>query len=81
MIGTWQRLKARAASLVVQDCPPAVAACQVCRRAQCGSEQWLTCERRLAAERHLESGNGAAFEELSESKGECPGLAPDPSRP
>jgi hypothetical protein len=79
MIGTWQRLKAQVSSVVVQDCPPALAACQVCRRAHCSSEEWLRCERRLAAQRHIDAGEHAAVEQLRLAKVDCPVPSPGPT--
>jgi hypothetical protein len=65
--GAWQRLKAKLSRAVAQDCPPELAACQVCQRHHCQSEEWLKCERRLAAKRYLEQGNRAGLEQLRQA--------------
>ncbi|MBE2214851.1 MAG: hypothetical protein IAE82_13340 [Opitutaceae bacterium] len=62
--GAWQRIKTKIVDAVVQDCPPSLAACEVCRRMHCDDPHWLACERRLAAERHLRAGEHAALESL-----------------
>ena len=67
MRGTWQRLKAHVSKAVVQDCPPELAACQVCNRSHCPSEAWLKCERRLAAMRYLERGDRSGIEQLRQA--------------
>lgn len=67
MRGAWERTKARLHGAVMQDCPPELAACQVCNRPHCASDAWLKCERRLAAQRYVESGDGAAVQRLRES--------------
>ena len=40
---------------VVQDCPPELAACEVCGELECSTEQWINCERRLRAADYLRS--------------------------
>jgi hypothetical protein len=40
----WTRLK----SGVIQDVPPSLEECELCREANCTQERWLTCARRLA---------------------------------
>lgn len=62
--GRWERLKATIVDAVVQDCPPDMAACEVCRKLQCSSAEWLACENRLKAERYLRAGDQAAVEAL-----------------
>lgn len=66
MRGAWQRVKARLHSAVLQDCPPELAACQVCNRPHCPNDAWLKCERRLAAQRYLEAGDKAGVQRLRE---------------
>ena len=62
--GSLQRLSAQISEAIVQDCPPELAACQVCRRLDCRAAEWLNCERRLAAKRYLEAGDQLGFESL-----------------
>lgn len=62
--GIWARLKATFIGAIAQDCPPEMAACEVCRRTHCSSAEWVGCEKRLAAERLLRSGDQVAIEEL-----------------
>lgn len=62
--GAWQRLKAKFVDAVVQDCPPEMSACEVCRKLHCTSAHWIACENRLAAERYLRAGDRAALEAL-----------------
>lgn len=66
MRGAWQRTKARLHGAVLQDCPPELAACEVCNRPHCSNDAWLRCERRLAAQRYLEAGDQAALQHLRE---------------
>lgn len=65
--GTWLRLKALASTAVAEDCPPELAACQVCQRNNCRSEEWLKCERRLSAKRYVEAGDRQSVERLRET--------------
>lgn len=62
--GAWQRLKSMVVDAVVQDCPPEMSACEVCRKLHCDSAAWLSCERRLTAERYLRAGDRAAIDAL-----------------
>jgi hypothetical protein len=41
----WTRLK----SGVIQDVPPGLEECELCREVDCTQERWLSCARRLAA--------------------------------
>jgi hypothetical protein len=59
-----RRLKKKVADAVVQDVPPELEACEVCRRTHCDTEEWLTCERRIAAARFVQEGNAPALEQL-----------------
>jgi hypothetical protein len=36
---------------IVRDCPPELYACEVCESLACSREEWLECEKRLAAAR------------------------------
>jgi hypothetical protein len=36
-------------SAVIQDVPPSLEECELCREVNCTQERWLTCARRLAA--------------------------------
>jgi hypothetical protein len=79
--GTWLRLKALATNAVTEDCPPELAACQVCQRDRCPNEEWLKCERRLAAKRYLEVGNRHEIERLRQAHAKdvaaCAKIEPD----
>lgn len=66
--GAWQRVKARLHGAILQDCPPELAACQVCNRPHCANETWLNCERRLAAQRYLATGDQSAVERLRQQQ-------------
>ena len=48
---SWNKLTAKVSNVVVQDCPPELAA-------------WLRCEKRLAAKRFLDSGDRRGLERL-----------------
>lgn len=65
----WLRLFGRRQTEIVQECPPELAACEVCRRLQCGNDEWLACENRLAAERLLRAGDRAGLETLKQTVG------------
>jgi len=41
----WTRLK----SEVIQDVPPGLEECELCREVNCTQARWLSCARRLAA--------------------------------
>ena len=61
---SWKKLTAKVSNVVVQDCPPELAACQICNKLDCQSEEWLRCETRLAAKRFLDSGDRRGLERL-----------------
>jgi hypothetical protein len=62
--GAWARVKAKIVGAFVQECPPEIAACEVCRRLRCESPEWIACERRLKAEHYLRAGDHASVEGL-----------------
>jgi len=45
--GLFQRIK----RAIIQDVPPELYACEICRKTQCAHGEWLTCENRIAQER------------------------------
>lgn len=65
---TWSRWKASVSNALAADCPPEMAACQVCQQHNCANEEWLKCPRRLAAKRYLEAGDRAAIERLQQAQ-------------
>ena len=62
--GAWARVKAKIVGAFVQECPPEIAACEVCRRLRCESPEWIACERRLKAEHYLRTGDHASVEKF-----------------
>jgi len=56
----WKRL----GSGVVQDVPPRLEECEICREVECSQGRWESCERRLATEA---AGLRARASELSAS--------------
>lgn len=40
---------------IVQDCPPELYACEVCKKLECNNEEWLHCEKRLEAAEFMKS--------------------------
>lgn len=49
-----RKMKTKFLGHVVQDCPPELAACQVCQRFDCTNLEWQRCEKRIAAMRSAE---------------------------
>ena len=45
-----QRLK----NEIVQDVPPELDACEICRKTECYDDEWITCENRMAHAKCLE---------------------------
>jgi hypothetical protein len=33
---------------IVQDVPPELYACEICRKTQCVQDEWIVCEKRIA---------------------------------
>lgn len=40
---------------IIEDCPPELYECEICRKLDCDSEEWLKCEKRLASARFMKS--------------------------
>jgi hypothetical protein len=39
---------------VIQDVPPEMYACEICRRTDCSQDEWIVCENRIAHAKCLE---------------------------
>ena len=60
-----QDIISRLSKAVVVDCPPELAACEVCGRFECLEDEWLRCEKRLAVKRQLQTGASPAVDKSS----------------
>lgn len=40
---------------LVQEVPPDIAACEVCRKTECSEDEWIRCENRIAHAKCLEA--------------------------
>jgi hypothetical protein len=40
---------------IVQDVPPELYACEICRETRCDQDQWIVCENRIAHAKCLEA--------------------------
>ena len=40
---------------IVQDVPPGLYACEICRRTECAQDEWIKCENRIAHAKCLEA--------------------------
>jgi hypothetical protein len=72
-LGWLSKLRALAGRLkhsIIQECPPENYACEICGHLDCGSEQWRTCRKRLAAAQFVKSGNLQALAELKQLRAE-----------
>ena len=45
----------RAKRSITDDCPAELLACEVCRKLDCDSQEWLTCEKRLATAQYAKA--------------------------
>jgi hypothetical protein len=39
---------------VIQEVPPELYACEICRRTDCSQDEWIVCENRIAHAKCLE---------------------------
>ena len=49
-----KRLLQRIGAGIVQDVPPELYACEICRRTRCVQDEWIVCESRIAHAKCLE---------------------------
>lgn len=77
------KIIARLSRAMVADCPAELAACEICNRPACSEEEWLRCEKRLAAKRSIEAGTSPEAESLKRIRQDEPAVCekakPDPS--
>lgn len=45
--GKAKQTLAKIKNSIIQDCPPELNACEICRKLECNDEEWLNCEKRL----------------------------------
>jgi hypothetical protein len=38
----------------IQDVPPELSACEICRKTECSQDEWIVCENRIAHAKCLE---------------------------
>ena len=43
---------------IIQDVPPELDACEICRKTQCSQDEWIVCENRIAHMKCLEAYQG-----------------------
>ncbi len=39
---------------IIQDVPPDLHACEICRKTECSQDEWIVCEKRIAHMKCLE---------------------------
>lgn len=39
---------------IIQDVPPELDACEICRKTECSQDEWIVCEDRIAHAKCLE---------------------------
>ena len=39
---------------IIQDVPPELDACEICRKTECSQDEWIVCENRIAHAKCLE---------------------------
>lgn len=40
---------------IIQDVPPKLDACEICRKTECSHDEWIVCENRIAHAKCLEA--------------------------
>jgi hypothetical protein len=40
---------------IIQDVPPELDACEICRKTECSQDEWIVCENRIAHAKCLEA--------------------------
>jgi hypothetical protein len=40
---------------IIQDVPPELDACEICRKTECSQDEWIVCEQRIAHAKCLEA--------------------------
>jgi len=40
---------------IIQDVPPELDACEICRKTECSQDEWIMCENRIAHAKCLEA--------------------------
>ena len=52
--GRLKRLSERISEHAIQEVPPGLYACEICRRTECSQDEWIVCENRVAHAKCLE---------------------------
>ena len=50
-----KRLLQRISQHIIQDVPPELHACEICRKTECLQDEWIACENRIAHVKCLET--------------------------
>jgi hypothetical protein len=43
---------------LIQEIPPELSACEICRKTECSQDEWIVCENRIAHAKCLEESQG-----------------------
>lgn len=52
---------------IIQEIPPELEACEICRRTECSQDEWIVCETRIAHAKCLEAYQEKMRSQRSES--------------
>ena len=50
-----KRLLQDISQCIIQDVPPELDACEICRKTECLQDEWIVCENRIAHAKCLEA--------------------------
>lgn len=50
-----RRLFLRLTDGLIQEVPPEIAQCELCRKTECSEHQWIVCDNRIAYAKYLEA--------------------------
>ena len=50
-----KRLLQTISQRIIQDVPPELDACEICRKTECSRDEWIVCENRIAHAKCLEA--------------------------
>jgi len=48
---TWSKIK----QAFIQECPPEIYACEICKEPECNNEKWISCQKRQKSAQYMES--------------------------
>ena len=62
-----QRLLKALSQRIIQEVPPELEACEICRKTECSQDEWIVCETRIAHAKCLETYQEKMQSQRSES--------------